>query len=212
MADARIEIEDAAREIASGPPPAARESRRSAWVLAGFAVLALAIAAGVLLLRSPREFPELRALDITTPWTFDPLSFALSPDGRSIAFVGDHQGQPTIWVRSLDTVNAQPLPCTEGARWPFWSPDSRSIGFFAFTELKRIDARGGAPQTLASIMAGTAAAWGANGTILFSGVMSRTISPAPAGLLRVNAAGGTPEVATCPWRITNWAEFGGLRR
>ena len=78
----------------------------------------------------------MRIVDITTTWTFDPLSFALSPDGRRVAFVGDYQGQPTLWMRSLDTAEAKPLPGTQGARRPFWSPDSRSIGFFAFTELK----------------------------------------------------------------------------
>ena len=84
-----------------------------------------------------------------------------SPDGRRLAFVGDYQGRPTLWVRALDAEDARPLPATQGARRPFWSPDGRSIGFFAFTDLKRIDAGGGTPQTVSSIIAGTAAAWGA---------------------------------------------------
>jgi Tol biopolymer transport system component len=197
MADARIEIEEAVRDRAHhglAQPPRSRYLPR---ILAGLAVV-LAIGFGVLLLRRAPDGPEMRVVDIATPWTSDPLSFALSPDGRRLAFVGDYQGQPTLWVRSLDAAEAQPLPGTQGARRPFWSPDSRSIGFFAYTELKRIDANGGAPQSVTSIMAGASAAWSATGDILYSGIMSRSISPSPAGLLRVNAMGGASDIATRP--------------
>jgi eukaryotic-like serine/threonine-protein kinase len=197
MADARLEIEDAARASADDSPGGARRPWHRAWLMAGVAAVS-AIAFGVLFLRSSPEVPEERIVDITTPWTSDPLSFALSPDGRSLAFVGDYQGQPTLWVRSLDAAEAQPLPGTQGARRPFWSPDSRSIGFFAYTELKRIDANGGAPQSVTSIMAGASAAWSATGDILYSGIMSRSISPSPAGLLRVNDMGGASDIATRP--------------
>jgi Tol biopolymer transport system component len=105
--------------------------------------------------------------------------------------VADHEGQPTLWVRSLDAAGTQPLPGTTGARRPFWSPDSRSIGFFAGSDLKRIEARGGPALTIASVVAGTTAAWAPDGTILFSS----TTSPS---LRRVNAAGGAVEVATRP--------------
>ena len=94
-------------------------------------------------------------VEITTPRTSDPWSFALSPDGRRLAFVADHEGQPTLWVRALDAAGAHALPGTEGARRPFWSPDSRSIGFFADSELKRIEARGGSAQTVTYALAGT---------------------------------------------------------
>jgi eukaryotic-like serine/threonine-protein kinase len=198
MADARIELEDAAGHSADASTAAARRPWHRGHIVAGVAAV-LAIAFAVTFLRSPPEVPEQRVVDITTPWTSDPLSFALSPDGRRLAFVGDYQGQPTLWVRSLDAAEAQPLPGTQGARRPFWSPDSRFIGFFAYTELKRIDARGGAPQTVTSIMAGASAAWGAGGDILFSGVMSRSISPSPTGLMRVNAAAGSAtDIATRP--------------
>jgi Tol biopolymer transport system component len=160
------------------------------------AVVGIAVAATYL--RAPALPPEERIVDISTPWTSDPLSFALSPDGRRLAFVGDYHGQPTLWVRSLAAAEAQPLPGTQGARRPFWSPDSRSIGFFAYTDLKRIDAGGGAPQMVTSIMAGTSAAWNSAGDVLFSGIMSRSLSPNPTGLLRVNAAGGRSEIATRP--------------
>jgi serine/threonine protein kinase len=197
MADARIEIEDAGRQGADDSPATPARPRYRDHMIAGLAA-ALAIAGAVVFVRSAPEQLETRIVDITTPWASDPSSFALSPDGRRLAFVGDYQGQPTLWVRPLDAAEAQPLPGTQGARRPFWSPDSRSIGFFAASDLKRIDARGGTPQTVTSIIAGTAAAWGAGGNILFSGIMSRTISPSPTGLMRVNAAGGEADIVTRP--------------
>ena len=188
IADARIEIEDADRR-------SRREGRRAGWRRRAAAALAcsacrpplLALALVAMLaawfLRRPLDAPELRVAEITTPRTSDPASFAMSPDGRRLAFVADHDGQPTLWVRELDSANARALPGTEGARRPFWSPDSRSIGFFMNSELKRIEARGGSPQTVTYLLAGTTAAWGPDGTILFSS----TASPS---LRRVNAAGG----------------------
>ena len=80
-----------------------------------------------------------------------PTSFALSPDGRQIVFVASGDGASRLWLRSLATTTAQPLAGTEGATFPFWSPDSRSIGFFAGGALKRLDLGGGAPQTLAPV-------------------------------------------------------------
>ena len=73
--------------------------------------------------------PETR-IEIVTPATDQPASFALSPDGRQIVFVASGDGASRLWLRSLATTTAQPLAGTEGARYPFWSPDSRSIGFF----------------------------------------------------------------------------------
>ena len=195
IADARIEIEDAANEPegeASGLTAASNRRReRVLGISAATLALALVAALGAWFLRPPADVPELRVVEITTPRTSDPWSFALSPDGRRLAFVADHDGQPTLWVRALDAADAHALPGTEGARRPFWSPDSRSIGFFMNSELKRIDARGGSAQTVTYALAGTTAAWGPDGTILFS-------STAAPSLRRVNAAGGTVEAATTP--------------
>ena len=77
--------------------------------------------------------------EIPTPPTSDPVSFALSADGRQLAFVATAEGAPRLWVRPLDQVTAQPLAGTEGASYPFWAPDGRAIGFFADGKLKRID-------------------------------------------------------------------------
>ena len=192
IADARIEIEDAARGSAateSAPTIDSRRRERVLGVSTGVLALALAAALGALLLRSPSEPSELRVVEITTPWTADPFSFAISPDGRRLAFVADRGGQPALWVRSLGAANAQALPGTEGARRPFWSRDSRSIAFFAGTELKRINVATGSAQLVTHAPAAMAGAWGADGTILFSSAVEPS-------LRRVNTAGGTVDAAT----------------
>ena len=195
IGDARIEIEDAGNDTERlDLAVATSASRRRARVL-GVSTIALALAMAATLaawlLRRPPDPPELRVAEINTPRTSDLSSFALSPDGRRLAFVADHEGQPMLWMRELDSADARALPGTERARRPFWSPDSRSIGFFKDSELKRIDARGGSAQTVTYLLAGTTAAWGPDGTILFSS----TASPV---LRRVSAAGGNVEEATAP--------------
>jgi Tol biopolymer transport system component len=195
IADARIEIEDAvgaAPEYTSAVM-AAPNARwlRSLGIATTVLAIALIAAIGAWLFRPSAVAPELRVVEITTPWTSDLWSFAVSPDGRRIAYVADRDGQPTLWLRSLDTADARPLAATDRARRPFWSPDSRSIAFFADGYLKRIEARGGSVQTIASGLGGTAGTWGADGTILFSS------TPVP-GISRVNAGGGNVGMATTP--------------
>jgi eukaryotic-like serine/threonine-protein kinase len=190
IADARIEIEDAVNDPEHEPATAAvsRKRRRALGISAAVLTVAFAAALGTWL-RSPALPPPLRVVDILTPRTSDIFSFALSPDGQHIAFVADHEGQPMLWVRALDAAKPHVLPGTEAARRPFWSPDSRSIGFFANSELKRTEVRGGGVRTVTYALGGTTAAWGAEGSILFSG------ADAPA-LRRVDAAGGTVTAAT----------------
>jgi Tol biopolymer transport system component/predicted Ser/Thr protein kinase len=157
------------------------------WIVAAGVFALIAVALGVLYFRAATiTAPETRT-DIVTPATNSPASFALSPDGRKIAYVATGDGASRLWVRSLDSTSAQPLPGTEGALSPFWSPDSRSLGFFADLKLKRIDLGGGQPQSLADVTAATAqvaqGAWSEQGVILFN-------ASAIAGLSRVPASGG----------------------
>ena len=70
-------------------------------------------------------------VEINTPSTPAAPSFALSPDGRRLVFAAADDGQRRLWLQALDAVTAQPLAGTEGATHPFWSPDSRSVAFFA---------------------------------------------------------------------------------
>ena len=110
---------------------------------------------------------------------------ALSPDGRHLAFVAATKGDSSqIWVRPLDSVQAQPLAGTDGASFPFWSPDNRFIAFFAAGKLKKVDTRGGTPQTLADAAAGRGGTWNRDDVILFTAQANSPIS-------RVSASGGT---------------------
>ena len=116
----------------------------------------------------------------------------VSPDGRRVAFSASRPGEPVrIWVRSLESLDARSLSGTDNARGPFWSPDSRSLAFFAEDKLKTIDAAGGPVQTVCKIpnsSASPGASWSRTGTILFA---RRT-----GGLMKVAASGGEPTPTT----------------
>ena len=133
--------------------------------------------------------PSETRLEIATPATTQPWSIAISPDGLTIAFVAESEGRPVLWVRPLNEVTARPLRGTSEATDPFWSPDNRSIGFFADGKLKRIDLKGGAPQTLAEAIQPHGGAWSRNGIIVFA---PHQLSP----LLQVSADGGAPSAVT----------------
>src|SRR5262249_30225219 len=116
---------------------------------------------------------------------------AISPDGKFLVSpVRDTKGDLSLWLRSLnDTGEGKMLPGTEGGTDPFWSPDSRSIGFFAGGKLKRIDTQGGSWQPLSDAIGGRGGAWGPGGTILFA---PTSFSP----LYTIPANGGTPRQIT----------------
>jgi eukaryotic-like serine/threonine-protein kinase len=188
--DARIEIEEAGMRAAEIVAPAPARRTRPAWIaslaVAALVIVALAIPA-VRHLRETAE-PEMR-LEINTPSTTAPFEFALSPNGRYLVFVANGDGRQQLWLRALDKTEAQPLSGTDGAELPFWSPDSRSIGFFASSKLYRVDIAGGPPQALAAAPRGFGGTWNADGTILF----------APSNLVplaRVAASGGDPVPVT----------------
>jgi len=110
----------------------------------------------------------------------------LSPDGGRLVFSArNSSGVVMLWVRPLDSLTAQPLAGTEGAAFPFWAPDSRSVGYFASGKLMKIDTFGGPTQTVCDAPNGRGGAWSAAGTILFAPRVS-------GGLAQVSAAGGSP--------------------
>lgn len=113
-------------------------------------------------------------------------SFAVSPDGRRLAFVAvDEKGVERLFVRGFDALTAQPLPGTEGARFPFWSPDGGAVAFFTEDRLLRVDVGGGPAQGICAAGTGRGGTWSPNGVIVFA-----PGSRAP--LHRVSASGGVP--------------------
>ena len=135
----------------------------------------------------PNDMPSIR-LELTTPPTDDP-TMSLTPDGRQIAFIANHNRVPMLWVRALDGIENRALPGTENASFPFWSPDGRSIGFFADGKVKRIDVDGGRPIVVADAPNGRGGTWNSEGVILFSPGVSNPI-------MRVSIRGGPAERAT----------------
>jgi eukaryotic-like serine/threonine-protein kinase len=126
---------------------------------------------------------------VVTPEMPNTTLLAVSPDGNLIAFVAPASSgsKSLLWLRPLDSSNAQPVPGTENAFAPFWSPDSRSIGFAASGLLKKVSVAGGPPQTLCATQTFANGAWNNDGVIVFS---DSNI------LKRVSAAGGEPVALT----------------
>jgi Tol biopolymer transport system component len=119
---------------------------------------------------------------------------AVSPDGRGVAYIAlDPSGKTMLWVRTVDSAVARPLPGTEEAWFPFWSPDSRWIAFFSFgsltrSQLKKVDAAGGQVFVVTNSGIGRSGAWSPDGTIYYSS--------AGGAIRRVSAAGGKSEPVT----------------
>jgi eukaryotic-like serine/threonine-protein kinase len=192
--DAKLQLQWIAEmgSAAGVPAPivARRRSReRLAWTGFAIAALAAALFAAGYLRRAPR--PE-RGIRATLPFPEKMFlgELALSPDGNRLAFTASKVGmEPALWVRDLDGSSAQPVAGAENAYFPFWSPDSRSIGFFAAGKLKRVDASGGAILTVCDAVRGVGGTWNRDGTIVFA--------PAPtSALYQVAAGGGKPVPVT----------------
>jgi serine/threonine protein kinase len=167
------------------PPVAHRKIReRLLWAISTVAVLVAAVTSSLFYFSSRATEPETLRFSVTTPETSQPLEIALSPDGHRLVFAArDSSGREFLWVRPLDVLTAQPLSGTEGASEPFWSPDSRFIGFFAKGKLKKIAVSGGGPETICDAESGRGGTWNQEGVILFA-------PDATSGLYRVSYAGG----------------------
>jgi Tol biopolymer transport system component len=122
---------------------------------------------------------------------------ALSPDGHYLAFVALTEGTRSLWLRTLDSEVVKNLPGTEDAAYPFWSPDSRNIAFFAGGMLKKIDVAGGSPQTICDAPVGRGGSWGPDGRILVGPNIK-------SGLYMVSAAGGRLTQVTDPPKPTSY--------
>ena len=164
---------------------------RVSWLAAVAAAIILGTLAGFFLHRPARSSPSIRASLNPPPGGHFRLTDdaagppVLSPDGMFLAFTATVDGKTSIWVRPMNSTDARALPDTSDAIFPFWSPDSRSIGYFASNKLKTIEMDGGVSQVICDVTLGRGGAWGAGGVIVFS--------PAPTdGLLKASASGGAP--------------------
>jgi Tol biopolymer transport system component len=186
------DVTSGAGQAAVTPTAEQPKSRERLALIAVSGLLVLStFAVAVLYLRRPAaEHPVTTRFLIHPPEKTELRgSFAVSPDGRRVVLRGLSEGKVFLWMRPLDSLTAQPLPGTEEALYPFWSPDSRFVGFFAGGKLKKIEAAGGPVQTLCDAADGRGATWNADGVIVFSPGDGQP-------LFKVSAAGGAPAPLT----------------
>jgi serine/threonine protein kinase/WD40 repeat protein len=196
IGEARIALQQDARDDA-GEEEAATPVRSSTLARLGWAVATLFLVASIVLtlqLGGVDESPEILRFTVSqaSGATFARGAgySAIAPDGRTIIFVGsDAEGRKGLWAQPLDEVEARFLPGTEGASYPFWSPDSGRVAFFADGKLKRVALDGGRVEVLCDAPDGRGGAWSSAGVIAFSPVVSES-------LWRVDAEGGSPSRLT----------------
>lgn len=178
-------------EFSERQPATVAPKRRSSVVShAGWTLFGLAAAVLIWIYFHKASDPTVTfRLSILPPGNASFEGFAISPDGRTVAFTADWNGSTVLWVRALDSLEAKPLAGTESASQPFWSPDSRSIGFFTNSKLKTIGVTGGPTRDIADIVVGRGGSWGRDGVIVYG--------PKPmGGLYRVSADGGPSQPVT----------------
>ncbi|MDO8679732.1 MAG: hypothetical protein Q7R30_14475 [Acidobacteriota bacterium] len=162
-----------------------RRHERLVWIAALALVVIVAAAWSTARRVGPLTPVPERRVELTTPPTADPISLAISPDGEKLTYVATADGRHQLWVRMLESGSARPLRGTDGAAFPFWSPDSRTIGFFAAEKLRRVDLDGSEPKVIGPAIIGPGGTWNRDGAILFAMVPD---SP----LLRISENGGEP--------------------
>jgi Tol biopolymer transport system component len=185
IADGWLLLEDQ-RDAAPALPERARRAAPLPWIVAGVCVVTSLALTFVSYRHITEEPPRVLKMFVPPPEkaAFKALSLpAVSPDGRRLAFVATLDGKDQLWVRELDSLAARALTGTDGADEPFWSPDSRTIAFFADGKLKKIDAAGGPALTLCDAAAGPGGTWSKNDVIVFAAVSGGTFSvPATGGI------------------------------
>jgi hypothetical protein len=165
--------------------------RAAGWMFALIGLSAAMVLAAGYYFRAPNAAGTVRS-SLLPPrgWSFKPYNLAVSPDGVRLVFVATGlDGKNTLWLRALSTASAQPLEGTDGGMYPFWSPDSGSLGFFAEGKLKVIDVASGTVRVLCEAPEGRGGTWNRQGAILFA---PDIVGP----LYRTAETGGTPTRVT----------------
>jgi eukaryotic-like serine/threonine-protein kinase len=167
---------------------------RNVWrIVAGLLAVVAFAWASILIFSRPSPNTTLLRLAIPPPPNarFQSATLALSPEGRQVAFVATNStGQQLLWIRALDSLESRALVGTDDADAPFWSPDSKTIGFFAHSKLKKVSVIGGQPEIICDSGADNGGGtWNKDGVIVFA--------PKFEGVLyRVAASGGKPTPVT----------------
>ncbi|MGH9669754.1 MAG: protein kinase domain-containing protein [Terriglobales bacterium] len=194
--DVKLELkwvaEDGSQTGVPAPVAAKRRSReRWAWAAISISLLA-ALFVWVGIWWASRAAPQ-PTMFFHAPLPFTAQDVALSPNGHTLAAIGSLEvvNKNVIWIYDVGSRHADSIPGTEGATYPFWSPDGRYVAFFADAKLKRVEVPGGRVQTLCDAPSGRGGTWNKNGVILFPPTALGT-------LYRVSAAGGTPVPVTRP--------------
>ena len=193
--DLMLELEwlgEAGEFEAEAVPEARRSLSPWTWILLG--VLAL-VSVGLIYTLVRGRTPEAASwkLSLLPPEKSTITSFAASPDGSSVVFAAGSAGKSLLWLRKLDSLEPVQLDGTEDASYPFWSPDGRSIGFFAQGHLKKVSVSGGATEILCDAAVGNGGSWNLDGVIIFTpGIFE--------GLYRIPSSGGSPVRLTKPDR------------
>ena len=186
IGDAKLLLEEA--------PPEMAPAKRSGgwWKIAAVGALAAGAIGGweIARVRQPPADQRVMRFQIDPPeggeFSYGTVSagIALSPDGRTAAYVASSNGKNRLWVRPLDETAARVIPGTDNAGFPFWSPDSKSIAFGTGDRLQRVELAGGAPLTICDAHTlPRGGSWNSEGQIIFGTI---------AGLFQVPASGGTP--------------------
>jgi eukaryotic-like serine/threonine-protein kinase len=209
IGDARVELDEIARGLAdSVMHPWRARNKRHLWTTSA-ALLALGLGAIVgtaTFLRPPADSGPATRLSVTTPGVIaESSSVVVSPDGRALAFVmTDASGKSMLWLRALEQLGARSLPGTEGARFPFWSPDGRFLGFSTDRHLKKVDVRSGNIETLGDAPGG--GTWNTQGVILSGSSESGQFRSVEASS-RSAVTTISPAVAGSPRPYLRWPQF-----
>jgi hypothetical protein len=169
MGDVRLALDGAFETDAPSAAVSTRWVRRArvAWAAFGLAVL---VAGGLAVpaVRHWRESaPAGRSVRFNMPLP-PTATFALSPSGGLLAFTSTDGGAKRLWIRPLDSLEARPVPGTEDADLPFWSPDEQHVGFFAQGKLKKVGLTGGPAETLCDAPTARGGTWNRDGVIVFA--------------------------------------------
>ena len=212
----------ATTHAAKEPPPTTARARSAvfAWIAAAVATTAAAVL-GFAYANRPAPEPRVIRSMIPPPahvaYDFDVTAgpAVISPDGRLIAFAARAaDGRIQLWVRPLDATEARALDGTDGASFPFWSPDSRSLGFYSSGRgrLERVDLAGGAPVVVARAGFVRAAHWASDGTVLYD------TADNGGAIMEAPITGGAPKVLVStgaprsPWMLPDNRHFLYLNR